>query len=438
MRKATTCIAVLFLCLLGPMITLSWRHSSLFAKAASELDEWGAPLSSDQYRDLPRQSASCNAALNIPRVALLFLTRNDVFHESMWADWFRGASGLIPITALQHLGDKAVDAAVRRHCTISATAPLLEQQFLFNVYTHPSPSFEGYPKSSIFHQHAVPNRLETTWTSYNMTDAVRIMIRHALRDPSAQYFAVLSDTGVPLYPPTVVYIQLMAETRSRINACADRVGTGRGPAQWEWQEPLNEVKGLNRGSWRKSMQSVGLKRPHAEIVVRDESVIRSFRRHCRSWSDAKGYHQCKVDEHYMATLLSLRGLDRETDCKGYLVTSNWELKGRHSGGPHEWEQQEVNTSLFRSVRQDLDWGQPCGTVGWDVCRVEEAIHLADTAFVNASKGMGTFRHDRLGGSHAVLTQDCPLFARKFPAETATLVYDTFRDAKNALRIIPYS
>ncbi len=31
---------------------------------------------------------------------------------------------------------------------------------------------------------------------------------------------------VPLYPPTTVYLQLMAETRSRINACAEGTGTG--------------------------------------------------------------------------------------------------------------------------------------------------------------------------------------------------------------------
>lgn len=35
-------------------------------------------------------------------------------------------------------------------------------------------------------------------------------------------------------------------------------------------------------------------------------------------------------------------------------------------------------------------------------------------------------------------QDCALFARKFPAETPQMVYDTLRNQTNGLRIIPYS
>lgn len=35
--------------------------------------------------------------------------------------------------------------AVRKACTVPSDAPALEQQFLFNVYTHPKPSFRGAP-----------------------------------------------------------------------------------------------------------------------------------------------------------------------------------------------------------------------------------------------------------------------------------------------------
>lgn len=52
-----------------------------------------------------------------------------------------------------------------------------------------------------------------------------------------------------------------------------------------------------RLSDRMGVQPVGLKRRHVEEVVRDEEVIASFRRHCRSWHDKKGYHQCKVHPH---------------------------------------------------------------------------------------------------------------------------------------------
>lgn len=37
---------------------------------------------------------------------------------------------------------------------------------------------------------------QTSWGSYNLTEAALLMMRRALEDPLVQYFAVLSDTGV--------------------------------------------------------------------------------------------------------------------------------------------------------------------------------------------------------------------------------------------------
>jgi hypothetical protein len=46
------------------------------------------------------------------------------------------------------------------------------------------------------------------------------MLREALKEPRNQRFLLLSDTGVPLYPPTVVWQQLMGESKSRIDSCS--------------------------------------------------------------------------------------------------------------------------------------------------------------------------------------------------------------------------
>ena len=45
------------------------------------------------------------------------------------------------------------------------------------------------------------------------------MLREALKEPRNQRFLMLSDSGVPLYPPTVVWQQLVGESKSRIDAC---------------------------------------------------------------------------------------------------------------------------------------------------------------------------------------------------------------------------
>jgi hypothetical protein len=38
--------------------------------------------------------------------------------------------------------------------------------------------------------------VQTEWASASLTTATRNLLRHALRDPHAQQFLMLSDTGV--------------------------------------------------------------------------------------------------------------------------------------------------------------------------------------------------------------------------------------------------
>ena len=57
------------------------------------------------------------------------------------------------------------------------------------------------------------------WGEWSLADASRVLIREALKNPLNQRFIMLSESCVPLYPPAVVYQQLMWEKKSRINAC---------------------------------------------------------------------------------------------------------------------------------------------------------------------------------------------------------------------------
>ena len=50
--------------------------------------------------------------------------------------------------------------------------------------------------------------------------ATRSLLREALKDPLNKRFVLLSETCNPLLPAATVYAQLMAESKSRINACA--------------------------------------------------------------------------------------------------------------------------------------------------------------------------------------------------------------------------
>jgi len=50
--------------------------------------------------------------------------------------------------------------------------------------------------------------------------AERLLLKAALEDPMNQRFLLLSESCVPLYAPSVVWISIMGESRSRIHACA--------------------------------------------------------------------------------------------------------------------------------------------------------------------------------------------------------------------------
>jgi hypothetical protein len=50
------------------------------------------------------------------------------------------------------------------------------------------------------------------------------LLEAALADPLIAKLVLLSDSSLPLYPPQVVWAQLMAEPASRLDACPDRLG----------------------------------------------------------------------------------------------------------------------------------------------------------------------------------------------------------------------
>ena len=62
-------------------------------------------------------------------------------------------------------------------------------------------------------------RPQTAWGSPNNSMAERLMLREALSEPRNQRFMLLSDSGVPLYPPTALWQHVMGAARSRIDAC---------------------------------------------------------------------------------------------------------------------------------------------------------------------------------------------------------------------------
>lgn len=90
------------------------------------------------------------------------------------------------------------------------------QQLLFSFYLHNSPDAKADEHGA---EYQLPDRITTLWGSIALVEAERRLLRAALHNPLNQFFALLSDTSIPLYPPLVVYQQLLERDMSSINAC---------------------------------------------------------------------------------------------------------------------------------------------------------------------------------------------------------------------------
>jgi len=63
---------------------------------------------------------------------------------------------------------------------------------------------------------------QVEWGSHALVVAARLLLAAALQDVNNLRFVLLSESALPLYAPAAVHQQLLAEERSRVNAC----GTG--------------------------------------------------------------------------------------------------------------------------------------------------------------------------------------------------------------------
>ena len=62
-----------------------------------------------------------------------------------------------------------------------------------------------------------------SWGAHELVEVARNLVREALKDPLNRKFILLSESGLPLYPPTTTYLQLMQENKSRLDSCGGGV-----------------------------------------------------------------------------------------------------------------------------------------------------------------------------------------------------------------------
>ncbi|KAF6256320.1 core-2/I-branching enzyme-domain-containing protein [Scenedesmus sp. NREL 46B-D3] len=223
--------------------------------------------------------------------------------------------------------------------------PLLAQQQLFSVYVH-TPDGLLLPPGSIFSGSELRVSLNTTqgYAQHVLAEAAVLLLRAALQDESNVHFVMVSDTSIPLYPPQVVWAQMMSEQRSRLDACMDEPDN---LDIYRWSAGLSSDY-FGKQHWRKSSQWFTLTRPAALLAVADSHVRELFRRHCyTNFTVLIRRSMCVSDEHYLPSLMASYGLDDATDCKGRVSYADWSPGGWH---PKTFAAQEITPELVPQMR----------------------------------------------------------------------------------------
>ncbi|PWA62475.1 Glycosyl transferase, family 14 [Artemisia annua] len=201
----------------------------------------------------------------------------------------------------------------------------------FTIYIHSKPGIlfdKSVTKSAFFYNRQLRNSVEVGWGTPTMIEAEKLLFKAALDDPRNQIFVLLSDSCVPLYNFSYIYKYLISSPRSFVDSFIDATDD---PREKRYNPEMSPD--IPEDKWRKGSQWITLVRRHAEVVAYDHDVFPIFEKHCkrRPLLDlSKGneslieqqQHNCIPDEHYVPTLLAMRGYEVELE-RRTLTYSLW-------------------------------------------------------------------------------------------------------------------
>ncbi len=191
---------------------------------------------------------------------------------------------------------------------------------------------------------------------------------------------------------------------------------------YRWSDKM-ETPRMKKAHFRKNWTRFGVLRGHAEIILADTEVATAFRTHCHN----DEYH-CLPDEHYFSTVLAVNGLENETDCDGNIIGEDWHWvkDGSFPSHPKAFQPREINGQLIADLRQTMA-GKFEESLQDPKCIPGPAVAAASSSMADASRDVLPFLSAEPGPYREnALYPACPLFARKFPAESAQAVRTALR------------
>ncbi|BAF26130.1 glycosyltransferase BC10-like [Oryza sativa Japonica Group] len=203
------------------------------------------------------------------------------------------------------------------------------------VHAHPSYSFTGSPES-VFHGRYVPSKA-AKWGDASLVEAERRLVANALLDAGNSRFVLLSEACIPVYDFATVHAYLTGANTSFVDSFEN------GGSRSRYRE-FFAGRNITLARWRKGAQWFEMDRALAlEVAADDELCFPAFRDFC------VGRRECLIDEHYLATLVTMLGWGRR-NANRTLTYADWSRPvNRH---PHTYTAEEVTEKVIGGIRAD--------------------------------------------------------------------------------------
>ncbi|KAL5709065.1 hypothetical protein ACHQM5_019792 [Ranunculus cassubicifolius] len=256
-----------------------------------------------------------------PKIAFLFLTNSDLFFAPLWEKFFTGNPN---------------------------------NQNLYNIYIHADPSTKfTNPPSGVFKDRFIASK-KTQRASPTLISAARRLIATALLDdPQNAFFALVSQTCIPLHSFKFFYRSVFSPPAESTRSWLSHFGERKYKSFIEILD--NESTLVDRykargenvmmpevsfEQFRVGSQFFILTRKHALLVIRDRKLWRKFRLPCLN------LESCYPEEHYFPTLLSM---EDPKGCTHFTLTRvNW--TDSVDGHPHTYQPAEITPELIYRLR----------------------------------------------------------------------------------------
>lgn len=255
-----------------------------------------------------------SARTSPPKIAFLFLTNTDLHFAPLWQKFFNS-----------------------------------KHQNLYKIYVHAYPSSAVKNPGGVFQNRFIAAK-KTQRASPTLISAARRLLSAAiLDDPLNYYFALVSQTCIPLHSFHYTYKTLFQDLHQPTES--SRYGTrlsyievlSEEPQLWDRYNARGENVMLPEVPFEKfrvGSQFFILNRKHSLMVVKERKLWNKFRLPCLN------VDTCYPEEHYFPTLLSMKDLNGVS--KHTLTRVNW--SGSVGGHPHTYNPTEVSPELIRTLR----------------------------------------------------------------------------------------